>query len=345
MLRLNTILAISICIWGLCSCNKTPDTESLPSDNDTIETPEEEKWTEGYPDGIIMESFEEEMGEGKKCLGYYAIIDFKANENLKFNVMKATGKKTLTDICSTLDRKKGKPYIAINGGYFAGSTSVSLSKIDNWVETHNIMAINWPSDEKAQCTVYPVRSALGLHEDGHFDVQWVYCVRPGAREYFSFPSALGNNEKTQTFMPAGPTEQTEGGQLWNPTDAIGGGPRIVKDGKDVAATNYWAEVFDAGGTAGLSRQPRTAIGITGDNKLILLVCDGRNMRGSCGMTLSELAAKMISLGATDAMNLDGGGSSTFVGKDGEVLNRPSDSGTDGPVVQRKIPTAVVISAL
>ena len=217
--------------------------------------------------------------------------------------------------------------------------------MNNWVETHNIMAINWPSDEKPQCTVYPVRSALGMHEDGRFDVQWVYCVNPGAREYYSFPSALGNDEKTQTFMPAGPTAETEGGTLWNPTDAIGGGPRLVHDGKDVAVTNYWAEVFDAGGTAGLSRQPRTAIGVTADNRLVLIVCDGRDMNGSCGMNLSELAQKMISLGVTDGMNLDGGGSSVFVGKDCEILNRPSDSGPDGDIVQRRVPTAIVISAL
>lgn len=344
-----TILAIAICIIGLYGCNKASGTPQKPPQETPEEIPEEKpnenQWTEGYPAGIILESFEDDMGDGKKCLGLYAIIDFSANSNLRFNVMKVTGKKTLTDICSSLRRDKGKAYIAINGGYFAGSTSVSLAKINNWVECHNIMAINWPSDEKAQCTVYPVRSALGLHEDGSFDIRWVYCVRPTAREYFAFPSAIDNNEKTQTFMQTAPTEETEGGVFWNPTDAIGGGPRIVENGKDVAVVNYWAEVFDAGGTAGLSRQPRTAIGVTEDNRLILIVCDGRNMRGSCGMTLSELAAKMISLGAVDAMNLDGGGSSTFVGKDGEVLNRPSDSGTEGDIVQRKIPTAIVISAL
>lgn len=351
MKRIEILLAIALCILTFCNCEKN----SAPNGNEQgnlpeqempePEIPEEEVWTEGYPDGVIVESFEDDMGEGKICKGIYAIIDFSANSNLKFNVVKVTGKKTPTDIYSGLDRKKGKACIAINGGYFAGSVSVSLAKVNNWVETHNIMAINWPSDEKPQCTVYPVRSALGMHEDGRFDVQWVYCVNPGAREYYSFPSALGNDEKTQTFMPSGPTAETEGGTLWNPTDAIGGGPRLVHDGKDVSVTNYWAEVFDAGGTAGLSRQPRTAIGVTADNRLVLIVCDGRDMNGSCGMNLSELAQKMISLGVTDGMNLDGGGSSVFVGKDCEILNRPSDSGPNGDIVQRRVPTAIVISAL
>ena len=90
-------------------------------------------------------------------------------------------------------------------------------------------------------------------------------------------------------------------------------------------------------------EPRTAIGATADGKLILLVCDGRNMRGSAGFTLAELADKLIALGAVDAVNLDGGGSSTMVGSDGKVLNRPSDTGSAEVIVERKISTAVVIS--
>ena len=117
----------------------------------------------------------------------------------------------------------------------------------------------------------------------------------------------------------------------------------VREGKNVAVENYWKEVFDGGGIAGTSRQPRTAIGATADGKLILLVCDGRNMRGSAGFTLAELADKLIALGAVDAVNLDGGGSSTMVGSDGKVLNRPSDTGNAEVIVERKISTAVVIS--
>lgn len=107
-------------------------------------------------------------------------------------------------------------------------------------------------------------------------------------------------------------------------------------------------MLDHGGVSGLSRQPRTAIGATADGKLVVLVCDGRNKRGSKGFTLPELADKLISLGCTEAVNLDGGGSSTFVGREGKVLNMPSDTeGTDpagAAIVERRIPTAVVIAA-
>jgi exopolysaccharide biosynthesis protein len=60
-----------------------------------------------------------------------------------------------------------------------------------------------------------------------------------------------------------------------------------------------------------------------------------------------MADKFIELGCVGAINLDGGGSSTFVGKDGNVLNRPSDTADteDSPIVQRVVPTAVVIAEL
>ena len=111
MKRIEILLAIALCILTFCNCEKN----SAPNGNEQgnlpepempePEIPEEEVWTEGYPDGVIVESFEDDMGEGKICKGIYAIIDFSANSNLKFNVVKVTGKKTPTDIYSGLDRK------------------------------------------------------------------------------------------------------------------------------------------------------------------------------------------------------------------------------------------------
>ena len=76
-----------------------------------------------------------------------------------------------------------------------------------------------------------------------------------------------------------------------------------------------------------NRHPRSAIAVTSDKKLLLMVVDGRN-RMAEGMNLHELARVLRWLGAKEAMNLDGGGSSTLYVKgttDNNVVNYPSDN--------------------
>jgi hypothetical protein len=96
-------------------------------------------------------------------------------------------------------------------------------------------------------------------------------------------------------------------------DVVGGNPILVHDG----------EVAVAPCPSGCGRQPRTGIGSTEGGGVILVVVDGRQRRWSVGASVPEFARLMRDLGATEALNLDGGGSSTMV-VDGEVVNRPSD---------------------
>ena len=72
------------------------------------------------------------------------------------------------------------------------------------------------------------------------------------------------------------------------------------------------------------RNPRTAIGYTEDNTLIMLTADGRE-GASVGLTLFELANLMKEFGCKNAMNLDGGGS-TVMYINGEVVNKPAVEG-------------------
>lgn len=99
-------------------------------------------------------------------------------------------------------------------------------------------------------------------------------------------------------------------------DSVGGFPLLVKDGTVVA--KKCAEAI-------CGRNPRTGVGITADGRLLLITVDGRRRGHSVGMTLSEFAREFERLGATWALNLDGGGSSTMVVR-GKVVNRPSDKG-------------------
>jgi exopolysaccharide biosynthesis protein len=84
------------------------------------------------------------------------------------------------------------------------------------------------------------------------------------------------------------------------------------------------------------RHPRTAAGVSRDGRTLwLVVVDGRQPGWSVGMTLPELAELMIGLGAYDAVNLDGGGSSTLIYRSGPAaetfVNRPSDKSGFRPV--------------
>jgi hypothetical protein len=108
---------------------------------------------------------------------------------------------------------------------------------------------------------------------------------------------------------------------------VGGGPRLLRAGRVAVAaaaegfrppqSPFFFRSFVAG------RQPRTLAGVRPDGTLLLVTVDGRLPGWSVGMTLPEAARLMRSLGASDALNLDGGGSSTMVVR-GEVVNRPSD---------------------
>jgi hypothetical protein len=106
-------------------------------------------------------------------------------------------------------------------------------------------------------------------------------------------------------------------------DAVGGDPILLLDGAQTPIC------------VSCARQPRTAIGVTATGRILLIVIDGRQPRWSRGATLGELRSILRDLGAVDALNLDGGGSSEMVVK-GEVVNRPSDGR------ERRITNAVLI---
>jgi hypothetical protein len=86
-----------------------------------------------------------------------------------------------------------------------------------------------------------------------------------------------------------------------------------------------------------NRHPRTAIAKLKDGKFLMITVDGRQPGVSVGMTLQELADYLFSFGAVDAMNLDGGGSTTMF-LDGKVVNTPSDK--EG---ERKVSDAIVVT--
>jgi exopolysaccharide biosynthesis protein len=115
-------------------------------------------------------------------------------------------------------------------------------------------------------------------------------------------------------------------------DVVGGVPQLIRNGKvDITwekekTTKSFVE----------TRHPRTAVAKLKDGKFLMITVDGRS-ESSGGIGLNDLAIYLVELGATDAMNLDGGGSTTMF-LDGKVVNHPSDK--DG---ERKVSDALVVT--
>ncbi|GGY97450.1 phosphodiester glycosidase family protein [Streptomyces poonensis] len=109
---------------------------------------------------------------------------------------------------------------------------------------------------------------------------------------------------------------------------VSAAPTLVRDGRisiDAATEGVLAPSDLSYGYAWANaRQPRTMAGVDAKGRLILATVDGRLSGGSEGFTLQEAAAFMRSLGAVNALNLDGGGS-TAMAVNGVLVNRPSDA--------------------
>lgn len=118
---------------------------------------------------------------------------------------------------------------------------------------------------------------------------------------------------------------------------FGAGPALVRSGR--AWINAAANGVSEGAVR--TRAPRTVAGVRADGTLLLVVFDGRRPGVSEGVTLPEATGVLLSLGAVDAMNLDGGGSSTMVVRD-RVRNSPSDPGRSDDRRQRKVSNAIAV---
>ena len=273
--------------------------------------------------------FEKDLGEGAVAKGYYCIADV-SDPRLVFNAILVPGNATLPSIYSHWAEEGVKPYLLLNAGYFGGSSTVSPV-------VHNAVVVaTGASSEGKYDGYYLVRAAFGMMPDGTFECRWVYpCADDAYGRLYAFPSPLDNDDRTDTYMTSAPTTKTPGAELWEPEEAIGAGPMLLLNGEDVTVEAYHKEVHAIGGRQGYKRHPRSAIGVTADNKVVFLALDGRNAGGSAGATLPEMAAYMKELGAVSAINLDGGGSTGMVGPEGDYI--------DVPYEKRKVSSAFMLS--
>ncbi len=213
--------------------------------------------------------------------------------------------------------------VALNAGYFNVGTGAPVGLA---VDEGEVRAPAFREVMRAGLA-YPVaRGAVGVTADGRTEIEWAQDDGVGACRL----------DRPFDNRPGSPDSSERVCRPWDVRDAVGAGPVLLRDGRAVVTSD--AEAF-FGTAIPARRHPRSAVGTAPDGRVWLVVVDGRQP-ASRGATLGELALVMRGLGARDALNLDGGGSSALaVRAGGRVvrLNRPT-----GYDVERPVATALVV---
>lgn len=229
----------------------------------------------------------------------------------------ADGRESVSDFANRLAAP-----VVINGGYFRMDLNpakhVGILKADGQL-LHSATS----SVLRGEQRFFLYRSAIGFGMDNQVAVRWVSTQGDSV---FSWSKPIDN----MMGVPGEPAD-TSHREYWNVRDVLGGGPQLIKSGEIFISENE--EVFF--GTSIPEVHPRTAAGITNTGDLILLLVDGRQLI-SRGVDLKELAQILFNLGCVEAINLDGGGSSTLV-VNGTLLNRPA-----GTTTQREVMSAIAV---
>ena len=277
--------------------------------------------------------------DGKPNIAYYVIADLK-------------DKKLLFDADTTLNRrltptqfyqKNKQPLIVVNTTFFSFQTNQNLNVVIKKGKQvgYNIHSI--PGRGKDTFTYrHPFGSAIGISKKRTADIAWLFTDSS-----FKHPQALNmavlpkkDSSVKFSFDSAKEYVYQEHRSLiapffskWKMRTTVGGGPILLQQGI-VRISND--EEMKFAGKAIDDKHPRTAMGYTKDNELIILVVQGRFPGIAEGATLGQEAKILQDLGCWEALNLDGGGSSCMLVNGKETI-KPSDAAG-----QRAVPAVFII---
>ncbi len=232
----------------------------------------------------------------------------------------------ITDNTATVKNlaERFETYAAINGGFFGGSVSYSAVIYPESVKAQNVGSVTRSGKS------YPViRSLFSLSNDFSPEVDWIYHFSGGRNGIYSFNAPL--DYAYNDSEPLSAPQSADGNQMTDLLTGIGGGPTLIKNGQK--NVTYNEEVMWGSGVGLDNNDPRTAVGYTENNHIIMIAADGRQTISE-GVGLNELADIMLDLGCVEAMNLDGGGS-TQMAVPGEFINSPSEN--------RAVPTILAVT--
>lgn len=273
--------------------------------------------------------------DGKPNVMYYAVADLK-DKNLKFTTDTTYKRRLTPDLFYTKDNN---PLLVVNCSFFSFATNQNLNVV---IKDGKLLSYNEETVAgKGKDTLTYFHSffgALGISKKRKADVAWVYTDSATKNAYASqLPVHFIKDSSESTDLNYIINKTKRGRKAssfskWKIQTAIGGGPVLLQN-NEVQITNDEERKF--AGKAIHSSEPRTAIGYTKDNKLVILVCEGRSANAA-GLSLTQLAYVLKDIGCVEAVNLDGGGSSCML-INGKETNSPSSKG-----VQRPVPSVFLI---
>ena len=248
--------------------------------------------------------------EGVKAIAYIAVADLgKISWDVwSIDDPNTEGTQDKLKTPAELYKEKSAPVI-LNGGYFFSegglnySASVAVSGGKTFGVNLNYASKDW------ETYYYPTRGVF-YENGGKFSCGWTYFTPSGNHYLYGVPA---KNSWEQAPLQAPDSTFPEKAASFEASTAIGAGPVLVHGGKVV--DSWKEELFYGGGSDDKmpsERHPRSAIGY-GPSRLVLFVCEGRQMTKDVpGLTTGEVAKVMKDLGCTEALNLDGGGSSCLL---------------------------------
>ncbi len=267
---------------------------------------------------------------------FYLIADIK-DKNLDFTT-DTTYKRRLTP--SQFYKKNKAPLVVVNGTFFSFETHQNLNVV---IKDKRLVSYTAPVKGRGKDTftyIHSFKGAIGINKKRNADVAWIYSDSTKRFAYASqwamnaikdsSPNTKVENIIYQTNIVNNNTA-IPSFKKWKMKTAIGGGPVLLQNG-EIKISNNEERMF--GGKGINDKHPRTAMGYTKDNKLIILVIEGRNPNAS-GATLIQEAQILKDLGCIEALNLDGGGSSCLLINGKETI-KVSDK------VQRALPAVFLI---
>jgi len=224
------------------------------------------------------------------------------------------------------------PAVVMNASFFEFKNNTNLNVL---VHRGNLLALNKQVIEgKGKDTLtytHVLSSAFGMQKNGRMDIAYTYTDSNSNQVlYQQNPMAPIKNKNAKLSLKEDALANLK---KWKLDWAVGGGPVLVKEGT-IFITNNEEKKF--AGKAIADHHPRTAMGYTKDGYIILLAVQGRMKNIAVGTTLTETAQIFLDLGAVEAINLDGGGSSCLLVNGKETI-KPSD-----PTGQRPVPAVFFV---